>query len=183
MIAGRGGAKNRGLAETGFTIIELMIVMLVAAAILVFGVPAFIGVINNNRVTTAVNDLQASVSLARTEAIKNNTTARVMPVPPSTDWKQGYDIRVDRNSDGDYLDSDEVIRIVDPVNDSIEFCTYPASMYFNSLGGLGLSLFVSSVTDFTLRADRAFERVLKLTPSGAGTISVGSTVERKPLCP
>ena len=178
-------------AEKGFTLIELMVVLIVAAIILAFAVPSFQGVINSNRVTTAVNELSTSFSIARTEAIKSNTIARVKPctVGPGCDgekWEKGYDIRVDINGDGTYADSaTELVRIVDALDNQIGvFPGTTTEVYFNSLGGLGQTFYSSSgTTSFSIRADKAFTRVLLLKPSGAATVCVGSTVGTDPTCP
>lgn len=54
----------------GFTLIELMLTVMVAAVLLGIGVPAFTDVIRNNRLAAASNDLLRSSQLARSEAIK-----------------------------------------------------------------------------------------------------------------
>jgi type IV fimbrial biogenesis protein FimT len=159
-----------------------MVVLVVAAIILAFAVPSFQGIINSNRVTTAVNDLSTSFSVARTEAIKTNTTARVRPTT-GTDWSQGYDIRVDANNDDTYADSERV-RIVDAMDNTITFVDSTSTVFFNSLGGLGETFYSSSTSGtFTLSAPKAFTRVLVLSASGAATVCVGSAVNTTPSCP
>jgi prepilin-type N-terminal cleavage/methylation domain-containing protein len=54
----------------GFTLMELMIVIALAAVILAIGAPNFREFRQNNRLTAVANDFLASVSLARTEAVK-----------------------------------------------------------------------------------------------------------------
>ncbi|KPQ27168.1 MAG: Tfp pilus assembly protein FimT [Marinobacter excellens HL-55] len=54
----------------GFTLIELVITMAVLGILLAFGIPAFNGVIENNRVTTQANSLLGAVNYARSEAVK-----------------------------------------------------------------------------------------------------------------
>lgn len=56
--------------SAGFTLIELMLTVMVAAILLGIGVPSFTNIIRNNRLTTAANDLLRSTQLARSEAIK-----------------------------------------------------------------------------------------------------------------
>lgn len=55
---------------TGFTIIELMITIALAAVILTLGVPAFQGLSERNRLTSNINSFVASLALARSEAVK-----------------------------------------------------------------------------------------------------------------
>ena len=54
----------------GFTLMELMIVIALAAVILAIGAPNFRDFRLNNRLTAVANDFLASVTLARTEAVK-----------------------------------------------------------------------------------------------------------------
>ncbi|MCZ6761931.1 MAG: prepilin-type N-terminal cleavage/methylation domain-containing protein, partial [Gammaproteobacteria bacterium] len=58
-------AENRG-----FTLLELMITLLIAGIILSIGVPSFRGVMQNQRMTTATNEMVMSLNLAKSEAIK-----------------------------------------------------------------------------------------------------------------
>jgi len=59
--------------QTGFTLLELMLVIAIAALILGIGVPNLRQFILNNRMTGAANDLLAAVYLARTESIKRHS--------------------------------------------------------------------------------------------------------------
>lgn len=56
--------------SAGFSLLELMLTVSVAAITLAIGAPTFMDVIRNNRLTTASNDLQRSTQLARAEAVK-----------------------------------------------------------------------------------------------------------------
>jgi len=67
----------------GFTLIELMITLLVAAVVLGVGVPNFQEFIANNRMASATNDLVSFLHLARGEAVKRR---RNVTLCPSADW-------------------------------------------------------------------------------------------------
>ena len=67
----------------GFTIVELMITLLVAAVILGVGVPNFQEFVANNRMAAAANDLVSSLHLARTEAVKRRANVTLCA---SADW-------------------------------------------------------------------------------------------------
>ena len=56
----------------GFTLLELMLVITLAAIILGLGVPSYRQFTLNNRMTGAANDLLSATHLARTEAIKRH---------------------------------------------------------------------------------------------------------------
>ncbi len=54
----------------GFTVIELMITIALAAIILTLGVPAYQGLVERNRLTADINSFISSLALARSEAVK-----------------------------------------------------------------------------------------------------------------
>ena len=54
----------------GFTVIELMITIALAAIILTLGVPAYHGLVERNRLTADINNFISSLALARSEAVK-----------------------------------------------------------------------------------------------------------------
>lgn len=57
-------------AQTGFTLLELMLVVTIAGVLLAFGVPAMGNFFRNARITGAANDVMAALHFARSEAIK-----------------------------------------------------------------------------------------------------------------
>lgn len=83
----------------GFTLIELMVTITVAALLLAIGVPTFRDVALGSRLSATANDLLASVQLARSEAIKRNITVTVCPSTDGAacdggaDWDQGWIVR------------------------------------------------------------------------------------------
>ena len=76
--------------RSGFTIIELMIVMAVVAIFVTIAVPSMRDMVVATQVRTAASDLYQSVILARSEAIKR--AANVDIVPTSGDWAQGWTV-------------------------------------------------------------------------------------------
>ncbi len=60
--------------HSGFTLIELMTTLLVAAVVLGIGLPAFNQFIATNQMASSVNDLTSALHLARTEAVKRRAS-------------------------------------------------------------------------------------------------------------
>ena len=58
----------------GFTLIELMVTIAVAAILIAIATPSFQKMIVNNRLSTVANELADNISFARSEAIKRNRT-------------------------------------------------------------------------------------------------------------
>jgi len=64
--------RVRGL-RAGFTLVELMIAMSIAGLLLVLGVPALRGVLENSRIRANSESLKYGLDLARAEAVRLNT--------------------------------------------------------------------------------------------------------------
>lgn len=56
--------------QSGFTLVELMVTIAIAAILLGVGVPSFRTVIENNRIAAASNDVVTGLQYARSEAIR-----------------------------------------------------------------------------------------------------------------
>ncbi len=72
-------SEARCHTRRGFTLMELMIVLALAAVVLAIGAPNFREFRQNNRLTATANDFLASLQLARTEAVKRQTTVSICP--------------------------------------------------------------------------------------------------------
>jgi type IV fimbrial biogenesis protein FimT len=91
----------------GFTLIEVMIVLVILAVLATLAAPSFRELILAQRVKTATAELQTSLFLARSEAIKRGSTVSV--VPASGDWRNGWIVCVDANSDSSCAATELVI--------------------------------------------------------------------------
>jgi prepilin-type N-terminal cleavage/methylation domain-containing protein len=69
--------RSRRARQGGFTLMEMMIVLGLAGVMLALAVPNFSAFTRNNRLTSAANDLLASITHARTEAIKRQESVAV----------------------------------------------------------------------------------------------------------
>jgi type IV fimbrial biogenesis protein FimT len=77
----------------GFTIIELMTVMVVIGVLATIAAPSLRDVVIRTRLKTAASDLHSSLMLARSEAIKRNCEMNVVPVN-AADWSQGWSVKI-----------------------------------------------------------------------------------------
>jgi len=81
----------------GFTLIELIVTMAVAAILAMVALPRFKDMIVNNRATAEANNFLTALTLARSEAIKRRETVRVAAVDSSTatnEWGPGWQVSV-----------------------------------------------------------------------------------------
>jgi len=95
-----GQSKNRG-----FTLIELMVVIIIAAILLTIAVPSFSSLIKRNNVDSLQSKLSSALATARTEAASRNKTITICGSANETDcesgdWNKGWVIFEDQNGDG-----------------------------------------------------------------------------------
>ena len=90
---------------SGFTLTELIIVLVLASIMVALGMPQFGDMVKDNRRAAEVNRFVTSLNLARTEAIKQRTTISVCKSTDgascnaAADWEDGWIVFA--NTDGD----------------------------------------------------------------------------------
>ncbi|MDQ5910155.1 MAG: type fimbrial biosis protein FimT [Pseudomonadota bacterium] len=95
--------------QKGFTLLELIVTLAVAAIVLTMGVPSFQALIRNSRLVTLTNEFIGAMHLTRSEAIKRNhrvTLCRSADGRECTDsggYEQGWIVF------DDHLDLDTVV--------------------------------------------------------------------------
>jgi type IV fimbrial biogenesis protein FimT len=100
--------------QTGYSLIELLVVMTLAVILMSLAVPAMTGMLNTQRVTSLTNSFLASLNLARNEAIKRNARAVVcksadgLSCVVNGGWEQGWIVFHDVNNNA-ALDADEQV--------------------------------------------------------------------------
>ena len=109
----------------GFTLIELMVVLALAAIIATFAVPSFQSAMARQKLNVAASDLLVSATQARSEAIKNNRQAIVQPVSSDSDWSQGWRIYVDMDKSKTYTEGDFLVTTVPAAASSINLYEKP----------------------------------------------------------
>jgi len=121
--------------RSGFTLIELMVVLAIAAILVTLAAPSFVRLIQSSQVTGAVNTFLADVRFARSEAIRlggsvtmcfrsttDNSTGAVCGSDATVGWANGWVIFRDvnangvRNYDVDASLNDTILRVQDPIS-------------------------------------------------------------------
>jgi len=101
----------------GFTLLEMLLAVAIAAILLIIGVPAFQDFGARQRMSTAMHALQSQLVLARNEAIRFNVPVIVCPgnldhgCSDDSDWSHGWIVFSDFNGDGQYQNLETVHRI------------------------------------------------------------------------
>jgi type IV fimbrial biogenesis protein FimT len=158
--------------ERGFTLVELMITLVIAAIVLTLAVPSFRNTIQNNRITTQVNEVVTAFNLARMEAIRQGSPVSVCP---STDqatcsgannWATGWIVFSDTNAAGNPAVG-TLIRVWDalPGNPVVSETGGATFVRYQSNGTTGVLVpftFTHAIPDCTGMQQRS----ISITPAG-----------------
>jgi len=98
---------------TGFTLLELMVVLAMAGVIAAIGIPSFSSMITTNQLADITNELSLALKRARAEAIASGRDVIVCSSINSSgcseaagNWSKGWVVMVDRNQNNQFLESD-----------------------------------------------------------------------------
>jgi type IV fimbrial biogenesis protein FimT len=108
---------NTTRGQRGFTLVELMITMLLAAILMAMAVPGFRAMTQNSQQRNAVNDLQTMLARIRTEVASRRVPVTACPSADQAScsgavtWEAGWIVFADLNSDG-VVDAGENVILV-----------------------------------------------------------------------
>ena len=111
----------------GVTLLELMVVVAVAAVLLGIAVPSFVGMTQTNRVAGEINALSGDLQFARAEAIKEGlpvticTSSNGSSCQGSSSWSKGWIVFSDLNGTQTVDTGDVVLRKQIPWTNSDTF--------------------------------------------------------------
>lgn len=110
--------------QTGFTLIELMIVIMVTAILLAIAAPSFQPLIERWRVRQGTSAFEGTIYLARSEAFKRgggvviaklpNGTNGCTLAPTADEWSCGWQTFIDANGNGALDASEQIVQTVSP---------------------------------------------------------------------
>ena len=100
-------ARRRRWPAPGFTLVELMVTIAIAAILLMIAAPSFTGFQRNSELTSTVNSLVAGIGAARGEAMKRGMRVYVVPAD-AANWSSGWVVFVDQNADGAYTEGTDI---------------------------------------------------------------------------
>jgi type IV fimbrial biogenesis protein FimT len=179
-------------SNAGFTLLELLTVMTVAAILLTIGVPAFKFVTTANRASSEINGLLGDMQFARAEAIREGQTVTICAssnqltcLGGGTAWQTGWIVFSDTGPvTGVFGGTDYIVRMQKTFSsqDSLQSDQNINTVTF-SRDGFAMSL--ANPVTFTLHDSTAtpqFTRCLSLTIVGALSTqtSGGLTAENLP---
>lgn len=161
--------------DRGFTLIELMMTLAVAAILLGIAAPGFVSIIKNNRITTVTNDLLADLALARSEAAKRGQNVSICISSngtscTGTNWLDGRLVFSDTGTAGTIDGSDAIIRVAESKGNGLTL----SSSGFANTGYIRYNAFGTVTTGntnlgtFKICDDRTgnFGRLVSITNTG-----------------
>lgn len=131
--------------QAGVTMVELMIVVAIAAILATIAAPSFSDFINNTRLTSIMTQLTGDLNRARSEAIKRNSwvmvCARSTNTACGTNWGNGWLVCQDSEPDGacdaGTTASPNPITVHPALNSTLTLTGSAASIRFNPSGTQG----------------------------------------------
>jgi type IV fimbrial biogenesis protein FimT len=166
----------------GFTLVELMVTLAVAAIILAIAAPSFSQMIRDHRLITTANDFMGTMQLARSEAIRRGVQVTMLPITQG-DWSSGWNVFTDWNGNESigevgavcaenqdcFLSQQNILDAVTSVaagNTGSGFRFMPTGEILSTLG------FPNG--NITFCSTGSNERIVTLNQSGSTRISIGN---------
>ena len=100
--------------QSGFSLIELMTVLVIGGILLAVAIPSWTTSVKNNCLTTDTNSLVSGLQYARSEAATLRQSVYVTAsnsTDANNEWGKGWTVWYDKNSNG-AMDSGEQLRVV-----------------------------------------------------------------------
>ena len=172
----------------GFTLIELVVTIAIAAVLMMVAVPNFVDFQRNSQLTSLTNSLVASIYAARGEAMKTGRNAFVVPTANGSDWTTGWIVFVDNNGDNTFSSSDDTLVQTQPALESYFTASgtgssgeTPAYIMFSSsgysktksgssFGTGGFGALTMSIARSDAPASAVYEETRRITISSTGRL-------------
>jgi type IV fimbrial biogenesis protein FimT len=141
---------TKALRLRGFTLIELMVTLALAAVLMMVAVPSFVTFQRNSELTSVANNLVGAMNTARTEAMKRNMNVYVAPIS-GTDWDTGWQVFIDVDRDGAFSTGDIIVTTYPALPNYIDATSTSTPAAFN---GSGYSFIGNNLSNLTINIAR-----------------------------
>lgn len=163
---------------TGFTLVELMVALVVAAILLAVGVPSFIATVRSSRTTSQANELVTAFNLARSEAVKRGV--QVVVLRNGAEWEDGWQVFVDEDGDEAMGAGDTLVQVYSALSEGYTLRTGPNFTDWVAYLPTGLSVGNGSLPNGNFRLctdeqDAATGRDIAINTVGRVVVREGAT--------
>jgi type IV fimbrial biogenesis protein FimT len=148
----------------GFTLIEALVVLSIAAIVLAIGAPNLSHLIASMNARSASFDLIADLALARSEAIKRNAPVSVVPLVVGN-WSQGWRVTAGAATLRQREALPPALSVISAANNGLQF---------EPNGRIGADTATANAT-WAITSSNATPRCVVITPTGAARSKVGAT--------
>lgn len=175
----------RSIRQTGFNLIELMVVVAIVGIGLTIAAPSFSDAMARNRVASQANEFMAGVNYARSEAIRLGSISGICASNDRTtcsgNWSDGWLVWSDANRDGAFS-AGEVMRIgiISP-KDRLTTATALPQVQFDRRGLVRATILNDTTPEATLTlrpatcaTGKPFQRTLTVTLTGQVRMTQGN---------
>lgn len=126
--------------SSGFSIVEVLVVVSIIAVLAAIAVPSFSPMMERMRVRQAVEEMQSTLFLARSEAIKRGGNVSIK-AKSGSDWSSGWDIVYTSGSDSEVLQSIDA-----PLRTTVSLASSNGTLNLDRWGLMGASQLIFRVS-------------------------------------
>jgi type IV fimbrial biogenesis protein FimT len=169
----------------GFTLIELMASLAIAAVLLSAGLPNYRHWFGQHRLNNQAEFMAGAANEARSEAVRRNLrvtlckTSDAKSCDENARWEQGWIMFVDQNQNGDLDEGEPILRIEGPAQAPISVRGNEPVANYISFTALGHARMLSGALQMgTLRLCSPGYDVVKVVLANGGRARIEHTKER-----
>ncbi len=163
---------------TGFTLLELLTTILLVAILAMLAIPSMSEFIKNERLTTQINGLVASLQRARSEAILRHVPITLCSSDDGAtctgdDWNEGWIVFVDTDGSGSVDAGETLIQVRDTLegNTTLSSSSGTTLITYDSRG-----FTPNTAITFSLCDDRGSSYGKAISINNIGRVSLGGAV-------
>lgn len=156
----------------GFTLVEFLVTMAIAALLMFVAVPGFYGVIQNNKIVTMTNKASATFNFARSEAIRLGANVSVCPAASaalnscgsSSNWANGWIVFTDADGNNAIDSANDILKVNEALPVGTSVTASGNRVTYDSSGFLSSSAFTMNVVASSCYGKNG--RVISISSSG-----------------
>ncbi|MDW3684419.1 GspH/FimT family pseudopilin [Cupriavidus sp. CV2] len=158
----------------GFTLIELVITMTIAAILLAMATPSMSDFLRRQRLVSAADSFASAIAQARSGAAATNSYVTVAPIGAA--WNNGWQVFSEHSTpDGAFTTSDTLLSQYDPIPSdiTITFNTNPDATGYVAFSPVGYSITAATRSQLTATATftlGTLQRVVEINALGRSRV-------------